>query len=443
MTKMSLKKAVPGETVVHLIRPTTTSETTAATTSQDNSKRWAVIVVLAIVSVIGLYEAAQWLLGPKVPAYVVEQGNVLQTIVASGRVETPLRVDIGSQVTGAVAAIPVTEGQSVNAGQLLIALEDSEANAAVAAARAAVVQDQARLKQIREVTLPAAQQSLRRAQANLLNSNKQYERVKELKTSGVVTQSDFDTAQMNLEVAESDVQSAQLQVETNGLKGSDYLVANTALQQAQANLAAAVAKLNYTTIKAPVDGTLITRDVERGDVVQPGKALMVLSPAGQTQLVVQIDEKNLATLQVGQPALASADAYPQQNFPAEVVYINPAVDADRGSVEVKLKVPNAPAYLRQDMTVSVDVEVARHANTLTLAADAVHDSTSITPWVMKISDDKAKRQLVKLGARGAGKVEILEGLRAGELVIAAAGATVTEGKRVRAALSTDKVARSK
>jgi HlyD family secretion protein len=241
---------------------------------------------------------------------------------------------------------------------------------------------------------------------------------------------------MNLELAESEVRTAQLQVETNGSQGSDFLVAKTTLLQAQANLGAALAKINYTKIEAPVDGTLIARNVERGDVVQPGKALMVLSPAGQTQLVVQIDEKNLANLHIGQPALASPDAYPDRQFPAEVVYINPAVDASRGSVEVKLKVSDPPAYLRQDMTVSVDIEVARRANTLILAAEAVHNSGA-APWVMKISDGKAMHQPVTLGARGTGKVEILDGLRAGDLVISATNGKVIEGKRVRAAPPAD------
>lgn len=430
--------------VVRLVHPPAEPEKHAAEPPRNYRKHWFLIIGLICVGLAGLYATVQWRLGPTVPTYVVEKGNILQTIVASGRVETPLRVDIGSQITGTVAAIPVSEGQTVNAGQLLISLEDSEARAAVAAAQAAIIQNQARLKQIRDVALPAAEQALRRAQANLLNSSKQFDRVKELKAKGVVTQSDFDTAQMNFETAESEVQSARLQVETNSLKGSDYLMANTALQQARANLDAAQAKLRYTAIRAPVAGTLIARDVERGDVVQPGKALMVLSPGGPTQLVVQIDEKNLASLRLGQPALASADAYPDQKFSAEVAYINPAVDATRGSVEVKLKVLDAPAYLRQDMTVSVDIEVARKANTLTLAADAVHDSTSASPWVIKVNDGKAKRQSVQLGARGSGKVEILDGLQAGEQVVPATNNTkIVDGSRLRATLMPNKVPKAK
>jgi HlyD family secretion protein len=395
-------------------------------------KSRSVLVLLAVAGVAACLALARWLAGPTVPAYVVEQGDILQTVVASGRVETPLRVDVGAQITGRVAAIPVAEGQSVRNGQLLIVLEDSEAKAAVAAARAAVLQDQARLQQIRDAALPTAAQALRRAQATSLNARAQYDRILALKARNLASQADLDTARMNLDVAESDMHSAQLQVDTNSPTGSDYRVAATSLQQSMASLGAAQARLDYTRITAPVDGTLIARDVERGDVVQPGKSLMVISPAGPTQLVVQIDEKNLAMLHVGQRALASADAYPDRTFVANVVYINPGVDATRGSVEVKLGVPDAPAYLRQDMTVSVDIEVARRTRTLILNADGVHDSTTAAPWVTKVAHGRTQRQAVTLGARGTGRVEILQGLQAGDRVLSAAKLPVAEGSRVRA-----------
>jgi HlyD family secretion protein len=395
-------------------------------------KSWSALVILAVAGVAGCFGLARWLLGPTVPVYVVEQGDILQTVVASGRVETPLRVAVGAQVTGRVAAIPVAEGQSVTNGQVLIALEDSEAKAAVAAAHAAVLQDQARLQQIRDAALPVAAQALRRAQATSLNARAQYERIQELKARGLASQADLDTAKMNLDVAESDMHSAQLQVDRNSPTGSDYRVAETSRQQSLASLRAAQARLAYTRIAAPLDGTLIARDVERGDIVQPGKSLMVISPAGPTQLVVQIDEKNLAMLHLGQRALASADAYPDRTFAATVVYINPGVDATRGSVEVKLGVPGAPAYLRQDMTVSVDIEVARHTHTLIVSADGVHDSTTPAPWVTRVVHGRTQRQRVTLGARGTGRVEVLQGLQAGDRILAATKIPVVEGARVRA-----------
>ena len=99
-------------------------------------------------------------------------------------------------------------------------------------------------------------------------------------------------------------------MQTNSPAGSDYAMAQTALEQARANLRVAQARLDADGHSAPVDGMLIGRSVEPGNIVQPGKELMALAPAGETQIVVQIDEKNLSQLALGQKALGSADAYP-------------------------------------------------------------------------------------------------------------------------------------
>jgi len=267
--------------------------------------------------------------------------------------------------------------------------------------------------------------------ARIANAGSHYERQVRLKESGFVGGAALDDARRNLDLAQAQVETARKQVETAQPAGSDAALARSALAQAQASLQAARARLQYTTIRAPAAGTLIARDVERGDVVQPGKTLMVLSPAGETQLVLQLDERNLALVRLGQAALASADAYPAERFAAAVAYINPAVDAQRGTVEVKLRVREPPAYLRDDMTVSVDIEVARRAATLTLAADVVRDAAGREAWVLAVRDGHARRQGVKLGLRGAGSVEILAGLAEGELVLSAQDATVGDGRRVR------------
>lgn len=387
------------------------------------------LLVAALIAIIFV----RMMQGPGIDAHVVTRSDIVQTIVASGRVETPLRVNIGSQITGTVASVPVLEGQSVTGGQVLVTLESSEAEAAVEQARAAVAQAQTRLRQLQEVGLPVAQQGLRQAQINRQNSLRQYERTKELRSKGFVGQAQFDDAQRNLDLAESQLRTAELQVRANSRGGSEVLMAKTALDQAQAGLRMALAKRAYMTIKAPVDGTLIARDVETGDVVQPGHKLMVLSPAGRTQLVVQIDEKNLAYLRLGQQALGSADAFPDQRFRAEVRYINPAVDPQRGSVEVKLDVPEPPDYLRQDMTVSVDIEVARRTAAIVAPLAAIRDSADGSPWVMKVVNGRARKQAVTLGARGRRVVEVVAGLQPGELLIPATTPNISEGQSVRLA----------
>jgi HlyD family secretion protein len=391
------------------------------------------IAALILLVALAAYFLPDVLLGPRIAVAEAARREVVQTVVASGRVAAPNRVDIGSQLVGTVANVPVVEGQTVKAGQTLIELESTEARAAEKQAEVAVAQAEARLRQLRELQLPVAGQTLRQAQANLQNARVQFERNKKLYDAGYVGKAVLDDAQRNLEVAETQVKSALKQVETARPRGSDYAVALTTLDQAHASLQAARARLAYTVIQAPADGTLIARDVERGDVVQPGKALMVLSPAGATQLVLQIDERNLGKLKLGQKALASADAYAAQKFPAELAYINPGIDAQRGTVEVKLDVPNPPDYLRQDMTVSVDIEIARRANTLVIPAEAVRASTNSSPWVLKTVNGRARRQAVKLGMAGGGVVEILEGLSPGDLVVTEAATRLREGGRLRPA----------
>ncbi|MGP9810315.1 efflux RND transporter periplasmic adaptor subunit [Rhodopseudomonas sp. NSM] len=377
--------------------------------------KWPVLGIGLVLIAAGL-GLGRLLLGPQVAAVVVERGNLVQSVVASGHIETPYRVEIGSQITGTVADVLVREGEEVREGQKLISIEASELEAAVVQAEGAVAQAEARVRQLRELTKPAADQSLQQAQANLLNAEAAYQRASKLAASGYGTKAVLDEATKNLDVARTQVRTAELQVYTSSPVGSDYVMAETQLGQARATLNTTRARLGYASITAPRDGVLITRKVERGSVVQPGKALLVLAPAGDSQIVVQIDEKNLGQLALGQHALASADAYPDKRFSARLSYINPSVDINRASVEIKLAVTDPPHYLRQDMTVSVDIATARRDNAVIVPARAVNDATT-APYVLKAENGRAIRRPVKLGLRGVGAYEVIEGLAPGDRVI--------------------------
>lgn len=374
------------------------------------------------------YAAMPRLLGPVVPATPVVRGTLVQSVVATGRVENPHRVSIGSQIAGIVAAIPVERGQAVEAGQLLIALDDREARAAAEQAAAALAQAEARIRQIRDLTLPAAEQSLRQAEAVLDAARQAFNRTERLHAQGFATPAQLDESRRALFVAEAVARGARLQTENNRPGGTEPELAAATLRQAEATLRAAEARLAYTRIAAPVAGTLIRRDVEPGDVVQPGKVLMLLSPAGETELVIQLDERNLARVRPGQPAVAAADAYPDRPFPAAVGYVNPGVDPQRASVEVRLRVPAPPEFLRQDMTVSVDIAVAERADALILPAEALLDG----PAAMRVADGHAERRPLRTGLQGRRGVEVLDGLREGDLVIPAqAAARLSDGDRIR------------
>ena len=388
----------------------------------------------ALVAVLAL-AAAGWfgrglVLGPTVAVVHPARGEVVRTVVATGRVLAPYRVDIGSQITGVVAEVPVDEGQTVKKDQPLVRLDDAEARTTVASATAALAQASARVKQIAEVTLPVARENLAQTEANVVAAEAAFERVEKLKSGGFATQAQIDDARKTLDVARAQRRSAKFQVDSSEVGGMDRVMAEAALRQAEAALATARTRLAYTTIAAPADGVLIARAVEKGDVVQPGKALMTLSPAGETQIVVQIDEKSMALIAVGNPAFASADAYPDQRFPAELFYINPSVDPQTASIQVKLRVPAPPAWIRQDMTVSVDIEVARKADALVIPTAVVHDPLSRSPWVLAVEDGRAVRKSIRIGLRGDGRVEIVDGI-ATDAALVPIRSTVAAGDRVR------------
>ena len=374
------------------------------------------LLLAAVVAALG-FGAMRLFYGPRVAVVRPERGEVVRTIVATGRVLAPFRVDIGAQITGVVAEIPVAEGQTVTRDQVLIRLEDREARANVRLAEAALASAEAKRRQLEDVTVPVARETVAQAEANLLAAQAAFTRVDKLKETGFATQAQVDDARKARDVAVAQTRTARLQLESSLTGGTERIVSEAAVAQAEAALAAARTKLAYTVIAAPADGVLIARNVERGDVVQPGKGLMTLSPAGETQVVVQIDEKNIGLVALGQKALVAADAYPDERLPAELVYVNPAVDPQTATVQVKLRLPAPPAHLRQDMTVSVDVEVARKADALLLPTTAVHDPLTGRAWVLVVEDGHAVKRPVRIGLRGDGRLEIVEGLGPDDRVI--------------------------
>ena len=367
-------------------------------------------------------------LGPKVPAWQVERSELVQRVVASGRVLAPARIQVGSVVVGRVTRVPVDKGDRVKPGDLLLQLDDAEAKAALAQARATVAQAAARLEQVEVVSVRVTAEALRQAELRLSQAEVKLTRQRTLAEAGSVSRSDLDDAIQARDLAASQVESTRIQASA-AASGADRRSVLAALEQARGAEQASAARLDNLSIRSPAAGVVTERDVEPGDVVQPGRSLLVVARDGPTQLSVLPDEKNLALLRLGQPATASADAFPDRTFPARVAYIAPAVDLSRGTVEVKLDVENPPDFLRPDLTVSVNVETGRDPQALVLAAGAIRDPGA-SPWALVVRDGKASRQPVTLGIRGDGRVQVLTGLAPGEWVISPA-AEVGPGRRVR------------
>ena len=375
---------------------------------------------------------AATLRGPQVDALVVQSAPLVRTLQFSARVATLSRVDVGSTVTGRVAQVRVMEGAPVRQGDVLVQLESDELRAALAQAVAAERQAKARLEGLRSTGRTAAQAARAQADASLQAASASLARVQQLVAEGFYSPAQLDEARRAVDVARAQQLSAQAQLQATADAGTEVAQAQAQLALAQAATVAAQARLAQATLVAPADARVLVREVEPGQIVQPGKALFSLALAGPTQLVAQVDERFLEQLQLGQPAWVVADAFAAQRFAARVLSIAPAVDAQRGAIEVKFSIEQAPAFLREDMTLSVEVETARRERTLVLPQAALRgpaggDQAS----VLVLQDGRAQVRNVRLGLRTLDAVEVLGGLKEGDTVLRG-NATLQDGQRVRA-----------
>ncbi len=394
-------------------------------------RRLAWLFVALIVLGAAAFALVPRVLGQRVEVVQLEHHALVQTVVTSGRVLAPAEVTLSALVPGSIQSVAVEEGDHIKKGQLLVQIDPTEAAAAVAQAKAALSRARAQKRRIHSVTAKIAEQGLERARTRLDQAKLAFQREKALFKGGATTQSALDDARAALDLARSEYASAEAQAEAASPRGAEAEGAVAAIAQARAELDAAQARLERARVVAPTDGVVLTRSVEPGDVVQPGAKLLVVAGTGRTQLVVEPDEKNLALLEVGQSATASAEAFPDKRFSAKVAFIAPSVDPRRGTIEIKLEVDKPPTYLRPAMTVSVEIEVARRRDTQVIEASAVRDLATDHPWLLVAKDGVARRVDVKIGLRGDQRVQVTSGVDAGALVIPPSQSDVQPGTRVR------------
>lgn len=395
-------------------------------------RRWLPVGVAGVLLVAGL---AWWAMPASMPGVVVQRSDLTRTLQFTARVETRNRVELGVTQTGRVLEVKVREGEAVRRGQSLIVLEQDEARAALAQAEANLAQSRARLSSQQSLALPSAQAAQAQAEATLQAAQAELKRTEALVAQGFFSQSRLDEARRAAEVAQAQRDAARAQWKANAGQGAEQAAARAQALAAEAAVQLARARLDQTTVRAPADGAVLLRAVEPGQIVQAGKALMTVSVAGPTELVASVDERFLSQLQVGQAAKVVADAFPQQPFDARVDRLAPAVNAQSGAVEVTLAVvPPVPAFLREDMTLSIEVVTGVRRGAQVLPLQAVRDVRAVPGGeqgtVMVVEDGRARPRNVKLGLRTLDQIEVLGGLEDGDTVLR--DPTVAEGTRVRA-----------
>jgi HlyD family secretion protein len=394
------------------------------------SRRALAVLVLAAAVLVALaaWAATRPLV---VPALEVQARELVRTLIFSARVASASRVEVGSTLTGRVEQVLVREGASVTAGELLLRLESDELRAALAQARASERQAAARLDGLKSSGRSAVQAGVAQADSVLQAARADLQRTQELVARGFLSEARLDETKRAVAVAQAQRDNALAQARANADEGTDVAQALAQLGLSRATVAAAQAKLEQASIVAPAPARVLLRRVEPGQIVQPGRALLTLALDSPLELVGQVDERYLGQLRVGQAARVRADAFPQQAFAAQVRSIAPVVDAQRGAVEVKLALPQAaPAFLREDMTLSVEVETGRRASALVVPMDAFGGERDDDSAMLRVArDGRVESRHVRLGMTTLDAAEVVEGLSAGDTVLL--GPAPAPGARVR------------
>ncbi|MGB8715821.1 MAG: efflux RND transporter periplasmic adaptor subunit [Rhodanobacteraceae bacterium] len=383
---------------------------------KPGSPRFIAAIAVAALAVLAFVLIRHWQ-GPNLTAYQVEARPLVQTVVATGRVVSVSRAQVGSQISGVVIERRVREGDRVEPGDVLAVLRADDLEANVREAEAA-------LAQLQKSSRPQAEAALRDAQARLAQASRETRRQRTLLDRHLIASETLEQAVQAETAARAAAERAQLAANDLGTGAPSEKVARE-------RLAAARAALDKTFIRALVAGTVLTRNAEPGDVVQPGKVLFDIARQGDTEVLVPLDEKNLSRIALGQKAQCVADAYPDRSFEATVSFIAPSVDPQRGTLDIRLTVNPVPDYLRQDMTVSVNVETGRREQALLIPNDALTPGSGDLAQVWIVADGKVRRTQVTLGLRGLVLSEVTVGVKAGDWILANGGAEISDGQRVR------------
>lgn len=372
--------------------------------------RWSAVGFVTLAA----FAAVLWWLRPTpVDVARLESRDLVRTFVLAGRVRPPSTATLGSSVVGTVREVRVREGDRVRRGETLVVLDDREARARLREAEAMVVEAAASSESAVEIAGAEAE----RAQRDL-------ERTRAMFDEGARSEQQVEQAEQRWLEARARLEAALASAEAAGTTPASVARARAAADAAQV-------RLSLARIQAPADGVVLSRSVEPGDLAQPTQPLLEVAFDGPAELVAFPAEEDLEALHVGARALASADAYPDSVFDAEIFLVSPAVDPDQGTVEIRLTIADPPPYLRAFMTVSINIEAGRRDDAPVLPTGAVRDLGTDAPWVALVRDGRVERRPVDVGLVGEGWAEILSGVSASDAVIVSDEA-LEPGDRVRA-----------
>ncbi len=353
----------------------------------------------------------------------VEKGDLAKSVVATGKVEPITKVEIKSKASGIVKKLYVDAGDRVKRGQLLAELDKEEIAAQVAQAKAQL--------EASEASARGTQADYERAKVDAEGPDvpmlkRAYDRAQGMAKEGVVSASALDDAQKNYEMAlnKQNVAKAQLQVLKAKIGQATAQVARD-----RANLMQLEEQLSYTTVTSPIDGIILSRDVEVGDAVSSilvlGSSATLIMTEGDTSEVYvkgKVDESDIGKVYMAQPARIKVESFKDKTFNGKVTKISPmGVEKDNVTTfEVRVSINNPGGELKAAMTANAEIILEEHKNVLQIPEGSIlYDKDKKAS--VEIPDEKGKegkrKIAVNIGISNGAKTELLSGLKEGDQVV--------------------------
>src|SRR6266404_3163608 len=353
----------------------------------------------------------------------VEKGDLAKSVVATGKIEPITKVEIKSKASGIVKKLHVEYGDKVKKGQVLAELDKEEIQARVAQAQAQLEASSASLNGTR-ADLERAKVDAEGPDVPLLK--RAYVRAQGMAKEGVVSASALDDAQKNYEMSlnKQNVAKAQLQVLKAKIGQATAQVARD-----RANLMQLEEQLSYTTVTSPIDGIILSRDVEVGDAVSSilvlGSSATLIMTEGDTSEVYvkgKVDESDIGKVYMAQPARIKVESFKDKTFNGKVTKISPmGVEKDNVTTfEVRVSINNPGGELKAAMTANAEIILEEHKNVLQIPEGSIlYDKDKKAS--VEIPDEKGKegkrKVAVNIGISNGAKTELLSGLKEGDQVV--------------------------
>jgi HlyD family secretion protein len=395
--------------------------------ARKNRKRWIWVSLVAVVIVSAAAVAlARMVSGGSVdPNKIakVTRGDVTRSVVATGKIQPITKVEVKSKASGIVEKLFVDINNHVVKGQPLAELDQQEILAQVEAQKAALISAEAN---VGTYEANIEQDKVNAAAPDLPMYKLTLDRNQQMAKEGVVSQQALDNANKDYLAALNKRDGARAQI---GVDMAKLKQARAQVQQSQASLKQLEEQLSYTTIVAPMDGVVLSRDVEIGDAVSSilvlgSTATLVMTLGDVNQVYVQgkVDESDIAHVYMGQPARIKVESFRDRVFNGKVTKIAPlGVEKDNVTTfEVRVSIDNPGGELKANMTANAEILLDEHKGVLNIPENAVvyDNQKNASVEVPDKSQKDGKRKVgVKVGLSDGSKTEILSGLRDGDQVI--------------------------